>query len=119
MRRSETGAGAAMEAHICVLFAVATRFCCAGGYEGFMRGRFEFQFHHTEAAEGQHVDAKLALLGSQGWELCGIAPASAGGFVVALQRPLDEEIPLAEPAAIALTLEEPLTPPGPEELELR
>jgi hypothetical protein len=84
-----------------------------------MRGRFEFHFHHTDAAEGKHVDSKLALLGSQGWELCGIAPAPAGGFVVALQRPLDQEIPLAEPAAMALALEEPLVPPGPEELELR
>jgi hypothetical protein len=84
-----------------------------------MRGRFEFHFHHTVVAEGHHVDAKLALLGSQGWELRGVAPAASGGFVVALQRPLDEEIPLPEPAAIALTLEEPLAPPGPEELERR
>ncbi len=84
-----------------------------------MRGRFEFHFHHTEAIESHHADAKLALLGSQGWEVRGIAPAPAGGFLVALQRPLDEEIPLPESSAIALSLEEPLAPPGPEELELR
>jgi hypothetical protein len=84
-----------------------------------MRGRFEFHFHRTDASSIPHTDAKLALLGSQGWEVRGIAPAAGGGFVVALQRPLDEAHPLPEHAAIAATLEEPLVPPGPEELDLR
>ena len=75
-----------------------------------MRARLEFAFHTLPTPHG-HVDPTLALLGSQGWELRGISPSPEGGFVVALQRPLDEELPLPDAPTLAATLEEPLAMP--------
>jgi hypothetical protein len=73
-----------------------------------MRSRFEFTFH-TVTDLGD--DAELALCGSLGWEIRGIAVRPGGDIVVALQRPLDEDVPLPLADAIAATLEEPLSPP--------
>lgn len=83
-----------------------------------MRARYEFSFHTmaSEDATG-HGDASLALMGSFGWEMRGIAPGPGGGYVVALQRPLDEELPLPDAPTLAATLEEPLAMPTSAELE--
>jgi hypothetical protein len=81
-----------------------------------MRQRFEFAFHDLAQADGSH-DAELALMGSQGWEIRGVATRIGGGIVVALQRPLDEEHPLPERATLAATLEAPLVAPGPGEFD--
>ncbi len=58
-----------------------------------MRGRFEFTFHVIAQADalGGDVDSSLALLGSQGWEIRGIARLSNGSLSVALQRPYADE----------------------------
>jgi hypothetical protein len=78
-----------------------------------MRARFEFNLYPIgprDVAGG--VDPTLALMGSQGWEIRGLAPTPDGGMVVALQRPLDEELPLPDAPTLAATLEEPLTAPA-------
>lgn len=80
-----------------------------------MRGRFEFTFHPVaaEAAAIGEVDPTLALLGAQGWELRAITTRPDGSLLLALQRPLDEELPLPDASTLSATLEEPLTaPPG-------
>ena len=78
-----------------------------------MRGRFEFLFHPISAVDvGGGVDPSLALLGSLGWELRGIATVPDGGLIIALQRPLDEELPLPDAPTLAATLEEPLSVPS-------
>jgi hypothetical protein len=81
-----------------------------------MRQRFEFALHTVPAGEAgaAAVDPALALMGSQGWEIRGIAPAAGAGgesVVVALQRPLDEELPLPDAPTLAATLDEPLAVP--------
>ncbi len=83
-----------------------------------MRGRFEFQLHHSASVDATgHPDAQLALLGSLGWEIRGIALASEGGYVVALQRPLGEDHPLPDAQALSASLDEPLLAPSLEELD--
>jgi hypothetical protein len=77
-----------------------------------MRGRYEFMLHRLTPADDPAVDPTLGLLGSQGWEIRGIAYRADGAVLVALQRPLDEEPPLAGSSAIAATLEAPLVAPG-------
>jgi hypothetical protein len=80
-----------------------------------MRGRFEFTFHPiaAEAASIGEVDPTLALLGAQGWELRALTTLLDGSVLAALQRPLDEELPLPDATTLAATLDEPLTaPPG-------
>ena len=78
-----------------------------------MRQRFEFTLHSIVSADfADGIDPSLALLGSLGWELRGIASDSRGGFVLALQRPLDEDLPLPDSATLAATLDEPLTVPS-------
>jgi hypothetical protein len=80
-----------------------------------MRGRFEFTFHPiaAEAAAIGEVDPTLALLGAQGWELRALTTQPDGSVLVALQRPLDEELPLPDATTLSATLVEPLTaPPG-------
>ncbi len=82
-----------------------------------MRSRFEFTLYPMTAAEvPRGVDPTLALMGAQGWEIRGIAPAADGALVIALQRPLDEELPLPDAPTLAATLEEPLAAPAPDEL---
>ena len=81
-----------------------------------MRGRYEFMLHRLTPADDPVIAPTLGLLGSQGWEIRGIAYRADGAIVVALQRPLDEELPLAGPSAIAATLEAPLVAPGVAEL---
>jgi hypothetical protein len=78
-----------------------------------MRGRFEFTFHTIAEADalGGDVDPSLALLGSQGWEIRGIAALSNGALSIALQRPHDEEPPLADAPALSARLAEPLIAP--------
>ncbi len=80
-----------------------------------MRHRYEFTFHEIE--NDLASDATLGLLGSQGWEVRGLAARLNGSLVVALQRPLDEDHPLPERDALAATLAAPLVAPGPEELD--
>jgi hypothetical protein len=84
-----------------------------------MRGRFEFTFHTVAEADalGGDVDPTLALLGSQGWEIRGVAALSNGALSVALQRPYDDVTPLADAPALAARLAEPLTVPTEEQLE--
>lgn len=84
-----------------------------------MRGRFEFTFHtipEAEALSGD-VDPSLALLGSQGWEIRGVAALSNGALSVALQRPYDEACSLPDAPALSARLAEPLTAPTGEQLE--
>jgi hypothetical protein len=79
-----------------------------------MRSRYEFTFYETAAGERSiSVDTTLALMGSQGWEIRGVAALTSGTLLVALQRPLDEELPLPDPLTLAASLEEPLVPPSP------
>jgi hypothetical protein len=83
-----------------------------------MRTRFEFSLYPIappDVAGG--IDATLALMGAQGWEIRGIAHAPDGGLTIALQRPLDEQLPLPDAPTLAATLEEPLAAPAPHELE--
>jgi hypothetical protein len=84
-----------------------------------MRARFEFTFHVIAPADalGGDVDASLALLGSQGWEIRGIARLSNGSLSVALQRPYDEECPLPDAPALSARLAERLAVPTTEQLE--
>jgi hypothetical protein len=84
-----------------------------------MRSRFEFNLYPLgpkDVAGG--VDPTLALMGAQGWEIRGIAHAPDGGLMFALQRPLDEDLPLPDAPTLAATLEEPLAAPDREELDL-
>ncbi len=78
-----------------------------------VRGRYEFALHVLDDPAG--VDPTLALMGAQGWEIRGLANAG-DRIVVALQRPLDEEIPLPDAPTLAATLEEPLAAPSREEM---
>jgi hypothetical protein len=84
-----------------------------------MRGRYEFTFHtipEPDAIAGD-VDPSLALLGSQGWKICGLAALSNGSLSVALQRPYDEETSLPDAPALSARLAEPLLAPTTEQLE--
>jgi hypothetical protein len=84
-----------------------------------MRGRFEFTFHtiaEADALKGD-VDPSLALLGSQGWEIRGIAALSNGAITVALQRPYDDECSLPDAPALSARLAEPLIAPTEQQLE--
>jgi hypothetical protein len=78
-----------------------------------MRGRFEFTFHTIAKADALSgdVDPNLALLGSQGWEIRGVAALDNGALTVALQRPYDEETPLPDAPALSAALAEPLVAP--------
>jgi hypothetical protein len=84
-----------------------------------MRGRFEFAFHTVAAEMVGHgeVDPTLALLGSQGWEIRAMTVLQDGVAVVALQRPLDEELPLPDASTLSATLATPLAAPSVEELD--
>ena len=82
-----------------------------------MRPRFEFALRHVAAAEIPHgIDPTLALMGSLGWELRGVTATPQGDVIVALQRPLDEDVPLPDSLTLAASLEEPLLAPTLEEL---
>jgi hypothetical protein len=82
-----------------------------------MRRRFEFNLYPIAARDvAGGVDPTLALLGSQGWEVRGIAYGPGGEVLVALQRPLDEDLPLPDGPTLAATLEEPLVVPDVAEL---
>lgn len=83
-----------------------------------MRARFEFSLYVISAAEvAGGIDPTLALMGAQGWEVRGICGAPDGAITVALQRPLDEELPLPDGATLAASLDEPLAAPNSGELE--
>ncbi len=84
-----------------------------------MRTRFEFAFHRVsrEDAARAEVDPTLALLGAQGWEIRAAVARDDGSVLVALQRTLDEEHPLADAASLSSALAEPLVPPSLDELE--
>jgi hypothetical protein len=89
------------------------------GHKNAMRGRFEFTFHtiaDADALDGD-VDPSLALLGSQGWEIRGVAALGNGSLSVALQRPYDEETSLPDAPALSARLAEPLVAPTSEQLE--
>jgi hypothetical protein len=85
-----------------------------------MRSRYEFCLHAISAEQAalKSVEPTLALLGSQGWEIRGLAPLTDGSLVAALQRPLDEEAPLAGADALSARLSEPLVAPPEEQLVL-
>jgi hypothetical protein len=93
---------------------------CATAYEWetrSMRKRFEFSLYPIgprDVAGG--IDPTLALMGAQGWEIRGIAHGPDGALMVALQRPLDEDLPLPDGPTLAASLEEPLVLP-PDGLE--
>lgn len=78
-----------------------------------MRGHFEFAFHtvSAESAALAEVEPSLALRGSQGWEIRGLATLRDGSVIVALQRPLDEETSLPDAPALSASLAEPLAAP--------
>jgi hypothetical protein len=71
-----------------------------------MRARFEFTFHLVDerSARNGDVDATLALMGEQGWEIRGVAPAAEGRLTIALQR----TEPLAAPSLEELERDPPL-----------
>jgi hypothetical protein len=78
-----------------------------------MRSRFEFSLYRVapdDVAGG--IDPSLALLGALGWELRGITSDPGGGLVIALQRPLGEELPLPDTPTLAAALDEPLSMPS-------
>jgi hypothetical protein len=74
-----------------------------------MRKRFEFSLQTIAASDvAGGIDPSLALMGAQGWEIRGMSVIGTGDLVLALQRPLDEELPLPDGATLAASLEEPL-----------
>jgi len=78
-----------------------------------MRARFEFSLHSIAAGEvPRGVDPTLALMGAQGWELRAMTFSADGSLLLGLQRPLDEEVPLADAPTLAATLSEPLVAPS-------
>jgi hypothetical protein len=84
-----------------------------------MRKRFEFSFYPIAARDvAGGVDPTLALMGAQGWEIRGIASMPDGGLNIALQRPLDVELPLPDAPTLAASLGEPLAAPDRAELHL-
>jgi hypothetical protein len=75
-----------------------------------MRPRFEFSLHTIASGDVRAgVDPTLSLMGSQGWEIRGIAAIAGGGLEVALQRPLDEASALPDEMTLAASLEGPIT----------
>jgi len=83
-----------------------------------MRTRFEFSLHTIAAAEvPRGIDPTLALMGSQGWELRAMTSAADGTLLLGLQRPLDEDLPLADAPTLAATLSEPLIAPTAHDLD--
>jgi hypothetical protein len=83
-----------------------------------MRTRFEFSLYTITAAEvPRGVDPTLALMGSQGWELRAMTAAADGSLLMGLQRPLDEDLPLADAPTLAATLNEPLVAPSAQDLD--
>jgi hypothetical protein len=80
-----------------------------------MRSHYEFSLYPIAAEHVRDgVDPTLALMGSQGWELRGIAATPQGGIILALQRPFDDEKPLPDASTLAATLDAPVTPPTSE-----
>ncbi|MBD5605916.1 MAG: hypothetical protein IAI48_12635 [Candidatus Eremiobacteraeota bacterium] len=77
-----------------------------------MRSRYEFAFVTIASGDPGAVDPALALMGSQGWKMRGLAAMQNGELAVGLQRPLDEEIPLPDGMTLAATLDEPLSTAG-------
>jgi hypothetical protein len=76
-----------------------------------MRPRFEFALHTIAASDVRSggIDPALSLLGSQGWEIRGIAAIAGGELQVALQRALDDVSALPDEMTLAASLEEPLS----------
>ena len=83
-----------------------------------MRGRFEFSFHTVTAGDAARaeVDPTLALLGAQGWEVRAATALDDQSVMLVLQRPLDEEPPLADAETLSSALAVPLAAPTREEL---
>jgi hypothetical protein len=83
-----------------------------------MRPRFEFSFHTLapSAAALADVDPTLALLGAQGWELRSTVALADGTVLIALQRTLDDELPLPDASTLSSALAAPLSAPTLEEL---
>ena len=86
-----------------------------------MRGRFDFTFYilKPDAAALAEGDPTLSFLGAQGWEMRGVTALPDGSVLVALQRPLGEELPLPDAPSLSAALVEPLAAPSAEELERR
>ncbi len=75
-----------------------------------MRSRFEFSLHTIASGDVRSgVDPALSLLGSQGWEIRGIAAIAGGGLEVALQRAIDDAPPLPDGLTLAASLEGPIS----------
>jgi hypothetical protein len=75
-----------------------------------MLRRFEFSLHTIPSSDVRSgVDPELSLMGSQGWEIRGIAAIAGGGLEVALQRAIDEVHPLPDGLTLAATLEGPIS----------
>ncbi len=75
-----------------------------------MRPRFEFSLHTIASGDVRSgVDPTLSLMGSEGWEIRGIAAIAGGGLEVALQRSIDEVSSLPDELTLAASLEEPLS----------
>jgi hypothetical protein len=75
-----------------------------------MRSRFEFSLYTIASSDVRSgVDPALSLLGSQGWEIRGIAAIAGGGLEVALQRSIDDVPTLPDGLTLAASLEEPLS----------
>jgi hypothetical protein len=75
-----------------------------------MQRRFEFSLHTIASSDVRSgVDSELSLMGSQGWEIRGIAAIAGGGLEVALQRAIDEVHPLPDEMTLAASLERPIS----------
>ncbi len=81
-----------------------------------MRARYEFALYPLDDGPTGSIDPTLALMGAQGWELRGIAN-SGDKLIVALQRPLDEDVPLPDAPTLAASLAEPLVAPMADQLD--
>jgi len=83
-----------------------------------MAAQYDFSMHVLGQAAAQlgDIDPTLALMGTQGWEIRGLATLADGSVLVALQRARGSDASLPDAPALSAALAEPLTAPSEEEL---
>jgi len=82
-----------------------------------MAAQYDFSMHVLAQAAAQlgDLDPTLALMGTQGWQICGLTSLADGAVLVALQRARGSDAPLPEAPELSAALAEPLTAPSTEE----